>query len=215
MIRLSCPHLVKEIDQWEHDGAIEELNYLLEKDRGEALRENFRETNKAHSDLRKAATTPEQMQHLIERHGQKRVDFRMQGGIIGVSQNKLDDIKCVHAHVADQLLRGGNLIGEKCLELLEKKGVNVRGCDGCSQQCDPSVKPEDAGWWYRPKKNYEGIKASRAISRARKKLDRELGGEGSLPVKKSDRRRPSSNGQGAHCTEDNSKVPQRAAQEQR
>ena len=45
---------------------------------------------------------------------------------------QVDDIKCIHAHVADTLLRGPecNAIGALALDLLERKGVDPRGCSG-------------------------------------------------------------------------------------
>ena len=43
----------------------------------------------------------------------------------------------MHAHVADELLRGGNLIGQSALkELRDVYGIDSTGCDNCWQQCD-------------------------------------------------------------------------------
>jgi len=158
MIRLSCPHLVKEIDEWESEGAIEYINGLLEKDDG-PLKSNFNQTNMEHAKIRSLAVSEEEKEMMVDKVGSAGAQHLMGSGIIGVSQGKVDDIKCVHAHVADFLLRGQNLVGEMSLEYLKKeRGVDVRGCEGCSQQCSLNVSPKDAEWWYMPAKNKQRLR---------------------------------------------------------
>jgi Protein of unknown function (DUF501) len=53
----------------------------------------------------------------------------MESGIIGCTPGKLQ-VKCLHAHVADQLLRGTNEIGALTMKRLEADGIDTKGCDG-------------------------------------------------------------------------------------
>ena len=40
------------------------------------------------------------------------------------------DVKCLHAHVADELVRDDNEIGKLVLDELKSAGQDTRGCDG-------------------------------------------------------------------------------------
>ena len=59
-------------------------------------------------------------------------------GIAGMSPTKLDDVKCLHAHLADSLVRGAdnNVIGRAVQDELKSRGVCVGGSNVCHQQCD-------------------------------------------------------------------------------
>lgn len=58
------------------------------------------------------------------------------------------DAKCLHAHVADALMRGreANAIGRMTLEFLEGRGVASTGCDRCREQCDYRVEETAESW---------------------------------------------------------------------
>ena len=58
------------------------------------------------------------------------------------------DAKCLHAHVADALMRGrgANAIGRQTLELLEARGVQTDGGDRCREQCDYRKEETVDGW---------------------------------------------------------------------
>lgn len=58
------------------------------------------------------------------------------------------DAKCLHAHVADALMRGRhvNAIGRATLELLEARGVRTDGGDRCSEQCNYRVEETADSW---------------------------------------------------------------------
>lgn len=58
------------------------------------------------------------------------------------------DAKCLHAHVADALMRGrgANAIGRSTLELLEERGVRTDGGDRCSEQCNYRVDETADSW---------------------------------------------------------------------
>jgi len=163
MIRLTCPHLVKAIDEWEADGAIDKFNKLLEKDTvldtGKTLRENFNEINMIHQNLRQLATTCEERELMDNKLGKVGAENLMNSGIIGISQGKLDDVKCLHAHTADELLRGENEIGKLVLKgLQEERNIDPKGCDECQQQCDLQIDKNNSEWWYTPAKNKQRLR---------------------------------------------------------
>ena len=162
MIRLTCPHLVKEIDEWEADGAIERINNIMIND--EELQNNFQNIHEKHAKIRQMAVTEKEKDIIIKKIGKQGSEHFLNCGIIGISHNRLDDIKCVHAQVADYLLRGRkeNMIGTMCVDMLqEERGVDVNGCTNCKQQCDLNVPKEEANWWYMPAKNKQGLRQSK------------------------------------------------------
>ena len=162
MIRLTCPHLVKEIDEWEAEGAIEQINNIVKDN--EELQGNFQNVHEKHAQLRQAAVTDKEKDIIIQKIGKQGSEHFLNCGIIGISHNRLDDIKCVHAQVADFLLRGRheNKIGALCVDILEKeRDVDINGCTNCKQQCDLNVRKEEANWWYMPAKNKQGLRQSK------------------------------------------------------
>jgi hypothetical protein len=55
----------------------------------------------------------------------------LDSGIIGVAPGKVHDVKCLHAHLADHLVRGQNVIGERIKSKLLEKGVSLDGNAEC------------------------------------------------------------------------------------
>ena len=98
----------------------------------------------------------------------------MESGIAGIPPEQTFVVKCIHAHVADHLSRvsftttteqsalytilngEGNVIGQRALQILHDKGVQVLGNDECWQQCSGIE-----GWKYTAKKNRSGLKSTR------------------------------------------------------
>ena len=116
-------------------------------------------------------------QRLIQKLGDYNAKQFINSGIAGIPPQQTHDVKCIHAHVADHLCRisnttepnddqsvldhllygnDGNVIGQKALQILHDKGVNVLGNDICWQQCS-GVK----GWKYVAKKNRRRLKSTR------------------------------------------------------
>jgi len=63
-------------------------------------------------------------------------------GLIGISLNKAAEVKCLHAHLGDYLMRGDiNPIGPLVVEDLAGQGVNVSGTDQCWKECDVQEGP--------------------------------------------------------------------------
>ena len=132
MIRLTCPHLVKAIDEFEADGGINKINTKLsqESDKGNLLRNNFLNINSAWKTIRNMSVTDEDRELVKKTLPISSYDHFFGTGIIGITLNKVDDVKCLHAHTADYLVRGDNKIGEWTLKELEKRGVSAGGCSG-------------------------------------------------------------------------------------
>jgi hypothetical protein len=104
----------------------------------------------------------------------------------------VDDVKCVHAQLADVLCRTGvpalgmyeenspqhrgtpQTIGAAVLAHLAANNVDIRGCDSCKVQCDISVPKQVAKeqFWYQPSKNQLGNRKSRNARRIHQKHSR-------------------------------------------
>ena len=82
----------------------------------------------------------------------------LDSGITGLTPSKLDDVKCLHAQLADELLSRDNAVGKKVLEGLEARGVDPAGSEKCGEQCSGCVD----GWRYTPRKNKQKLRATRA-----------------------------------------------------
>lgn len=166
MIRLSCPHLVKQVDTYENNGGIEYFNAILrdnDNEQGKILRNNFKDINLSWQRIRTKAINEKELDLLKKTVGEEKSSNLINSGIIGITLNKLDDVKCLHAHIADTLIRGEscNKIGSMALKKLEENGVDVRGCDNCFQQCDLSHIRTDDSYYYLPNKNKQKLRKSR------------------------------------------------------
>jgi hypothetical protein len=102
-------------------------------------------------------------------------------------------VKCLHAHTADYLLRGRNLIGKLVLDHLKSQSIDPSGCEGivnslydlflvvrlnvfllgCHHQCNINIPKSEASWWHTPKKNRAKL-ISKRINRAKDKKEAHL-----------------------------------------
>lgn len=142
MLRLSCPHLVKEIDIFEEEGGIDQINLILNGTKAKMSSDpavnsndistslsstsppsstaatvvnpptsstymnelqlkftnNFKEVNRAWKDLRKDIMSEEEAAFVKSYLGEEAGDTFINSGIIGITQNRYDDAKCLHAH---------------------------------------------------------------------------------------------------------------------
>ena len=126
MLRLSCPQLVKAIDKFEASGGIERMNAELSK--RSDLQQNFENTNEAWRAIKRDTISPDDKELFTRKFGATQAKIVFNSGLIGVSSTK--DVKCLHAHVADEILRGENIIGRETLTILSEEGVPVSGCTG-------------------------------------------------------------------------------------
>lgn len=184
LFRLSCPLLVQAIDDWEASGGVRELSdWLMQNDTRKNCDErivddgyNWKQTgyqnaNDMQRRIRQELVSSDDRRYLVEKLGEYNTDKFMNSGIAGIPPDQTFDVKCIHAHVADHLCRvsaseiptldnilhrDGNVIGQKALELLQAKGVDILGNDICWQQCSGGK-----GWSYVARKNRRRLKSTR------------------------------------------------------
>ncbi len=101
LFRLTCPLLVKAVDEYEAQGGLAEFNHLMSQD--PAMQREFRRVNARHSVIRRQLAEPEQLEPYIAKLGPQVVEQILASGIAGVSPEKTEDLKCLHAHLADWL----------------------------------------------------------------------------------------------------------------
>lgn len=157
-IRLSCPHLVKEIDKIENSLMIkfnDEIKNNVE------LQNNYHKINDFYKKMKNQLLNTKIIQDFLLHYlgSVDRYNNFMNSGIIGVST--INDVKCLHAHTADYLLRGNNKIGEMTLNSLKDNGVDINGCDNCHEQCSIQHNINDSSWFYIPLKNKSGLRLSK------------------------------------------------------
>jgi len=169
-LRLTCPWLVQHIDLYEAEDGVRKFNEILRGDSelGRQMQDSIKEANGVHRAIRARFFSEPEGRAKLERFrkeereskkGIKFVDAIMASGFIGVSEKNVDDVKCLHAHTADFLLRGRNAVGE---ETLRRLGVDPAGGDDCWQQCDYRVPMDDNSWQYRSIKNKSKLKLRKA-----------------------------------------------------
>jgi hypothetical protein len=158
LMRLTCPHLVQQIDDWEREGAINEFNERLNRDdeAGRARRAELHKANDEHRRLRRAMMSAGDEEKVAVRFGEKGKEAFMNSGIAGMSPTKLDDVKCLHAQLADYLLRGydeQSVGADVRRRLEEERGVSLGGCGNCQEQCNWAEEETDDTWRYQAQKN--------------------------------------------------------------
>ena len=124
----------------------------------DANRDALRKVNERHAATRKSMVQGEALARAEARLGADTVRRVLDSGITGLTPSKLDDVKCLHAQLADELLSRDNAVGKKVLEGLEARGVDASGSDVCGEQCAGC----SGGWRYTPRKNKQKLRATRA-----------------------------------------------------
>lgn len=157
LTRLTCPLMVKEIDEWEAKGGVVEQSEALLPEHEEDLAS----VNERHARTREKLMTPETI-----RAGKKQLgdnfQIAMSSGLAGLAQT--DDVKCLHAQAADALLSGNNPIGDKIIAQLQ----NPTGDDVCHQQCSGQ-----GPWAYYSAKNKQKLRTTRERRKAMAQAARE------------------------------------------
>lgn len=87
-----------------HSGGLNEFNKRMAK--SPAMQQEFRRVNARHSAIRRSIAKPEELAPYIESLGADRVEQIMASGLAGISPTKTEDLKCLHAHLADYLCTG-------------------------------------------------------------------------------------------------------------
>lgn len=159
--RLTCPLLVSAIDKLEKAGTMQRYNARLGP--GGEWTEALAAVNEAHRQLRghlcadRTAELSEVRAHL----GNERFAHAMGAGLASMSPGSRD-VKCLHAQVADELVRGGqNPIAQQTLRDIEEAGTQIDGTEECRDNCDVGVPLEQARWRLQKCKNNVGKRLSR------------------------------------------------------
>lgn len=162
VVRLTCPLLAEAIDAYEKGGAIARYNERLAEDK--AWAEDMYNTNDAQRVLREQLCEgrPRRMGRASEVMGAEKVRVIMGTGLTAMRLNSTD-VKCLHAHVADELVRGGNAIGQQVLQDLKADGVSVCGTAECCDHCNVSKPLTEARWTFKGTKK----KLSRRVRKLR------------------------------------------------
>ena len=164
LFRLSCPLLVKAIDEWEAEGAVEQLNSEIRSDARKM--DELRRVHRDHASSRATLYAVRARALLDEReadehsHGlREMLEVVLASGIAGQNVAKVD-VKCLHAQVADGLCRSAegtmaeaNPIASGILARLVASGVEVMGNAVCYEQCIACVPKEEAKFHYTSVKN--------------------------------------------------------------
>lgn len=160
LFRLTCPHLVKGIDEWEAEGAVRAFNKGLAADEGLAASND--RVNEQHRSIRRALIASDERRAELEAHPV--LSIILNSGLAGLT--KPGDVKCLHAQLADGLCRGDNAVADAVLAGLAGRGVDPQGGCSCWQQCDRAHELGPASWQYLPVKNRQKLKAT--VERRRK-----------------------------------------------
>lgn len=164
MTWLTCPLLAMEIEKYEAEGAVRQYNESCFEN--EDMQKQLREMHFAHRDLRRrlVAGRDSELDQVRERLGSEAVDLIMGRGLdFDPNSNRL---RCLHAHVADYLVRGTNQIGKQVLADLEARGVRTTGCAGCAEHCGMAAPLQSVAWKFKSHK-----------TRMRKSIRRQIGKE--------------------------------------
>mmetsp|Transcript_150781 Transcript_150781/g.482546 ORF Transcript_150781/g.482546 Transcript_150781/m.482546 type:complete len:335 (-) Transcript_150781:10-1014(-) len=166
-MRLTCPLLVTAIDKLEKGGAMERYNQRLLP--GADWEGELQKVNEAHRLLRleligdRSAELAEVRQIL----GEQAFAIAMRTGLASLRPEARPDVKCLHAQVADELVRGGdNPIAKQVLRDIEDQGVLIHGSEECCDNCDVRVPLPLARWKLDRCKNNVGKRLSRGRKQA-------------------------------------------------
>lgn len=161
LFRLTCPLLVQAIDIYEAEGAITKFNELLCAD--PSLQEAYRKINARHAATRRALVDKKMLEKVMTTANMEEevLERILNSGVAGVTPTLLNDVKCLHAHTADQLCTGENIFGAMVLkELAQRRKININGkCENCWQQCNPSFQRTEDSWYYTPVKNHQKLRS--------------------------------------------------------
>jgi len=165
--RLTCPLLVKAIDKLEKKGAMDQYNERLQPDA--EWHGQLQRINEAHRLLRLEliGDRSAELAEVEKLLGSNAFAIAMRSGLASLRPEAKPDVKCLHAQVADELVRdGGNLIAQQVLRDIEDQGVSIYGSEECCDNCDVNVPLVRARWQLDKCKNNVGKRLSRGRKQA-------------------------------------------------
>jgi hypothetical protein len=172
LLKLTCPLLVRAIDDLEDDGFISKFNNIVAEGstagKDSVLQGAIRDAHGVHAFVRNQLIGSEDERNLIRtKLGDQSFVAFMSAGVAGASSDAVGDVKCLHAWLGDYLFRGPDKspVGAMVAKVLFERGVDDSGTPDCRQHCDPSSV-------LRPKpptpRNRQRKRASKELARRRR-----------------------------------------------
>lgn len=178
LLKLTCPILVRAIDDLEDQGMISAFNQQLAAD--ETWQHELLSAHEIHATARQNMLSKADLPLLQARLGSTGSDAFLRAGVAGTSPES-KDIKCLHAWLADYLFRCTTTINNRINEkksneesvsigasIVENLGGTdiLKGTDDCHSRCDPSsavvVEPPQA-------RNKQRLKSKRESERRKRR----------------------------------------------
>jgi hypothetical protein len=178
LVKLSCPLLVRAIDEMEDEGYISKFTEWVQQE--EKVQTSVQESHNIHATVRKQLirsddndnnnSTTTALQSLTDKLGENGAQAFLNSGIAGASIDK-PDVKCLHAWLGDYLYRStDNILGEEIAHVLEQeRGIPMCGTADCHKFCNPTstvlVEP--------PKpRNKQRLKTKKELTRRKRNKER-------------------------------------------
>jgi len=186
LLKLTCPLLVRAVDQLEDDGVMEEwkvdLNNIVAKE--------MQEGHALHASIRQSMLSPEEIQQVQTKLGPHGAQAFLEAGVAGASPHDGSrmDIKCLHAWLAHAMFFRNpetttgtetttttmsssvavSVLGNRIVdELWTRYGVELSGTISCRGMCDPTMCSSLAD---PPKpRNKQRLRTSKEVERRRKR----------------------------------------------
>lgn len=149
LVFLTCPLLAGEIDIFELNGTVARYDERARTD--PAWQAQVAETHAAHVAMKAQLLEgrEEELEALTRRLGDKNAGAIQRKGLdLDPERKKPMALRCLHAQVADEFVRGGNIIAQEVLRDLEEQGVPIDGHDDCCAHCDMKVPMDEVAWKY-------------------------------------------------------------------
>jgi hypothetical protein len=151
LLKLTCPLLVRAIDELEDDGFISQLNTIVSEGSNDgtesALQTAMRDAHRVHASVRNQLIGSAEEKELIRtKLGDQYFVSFMSAGVAGASSDSVTDVKCLHAWLGDYLFRGPEKspVGAIVARILDERGIDDGGTADCRQYCESSstVRPK-------------------------------------------------------------------------
>lgn len=176
LLKLTCPLLVRAVDQLEDEGFIEQFNAKLQDDSDSdeslsALRNSMKDAHKVHASVRMEMIQREEERQILQsRLGEFGSKAFLTAGVAGASSDSVSDVKCLHAWLGDYLFRGSDAspLGAMVAEVLLDRGIGLEGTPDCQRFCDPLSKLAASPPTPR---NKQRLKTSKELARRRRQKE--------------------------------------------
>ena len=135
---LTCPSLIRHLSRYESEGWVRRVEDVYRQ--SAEVRENLSDLHGEYAFRRRRAVGSIRMSQLSKRRP-KLAETLSRTGIAGVSDTS--HVKCLHAHAAFHLVRGGHPLFETFPELL-KDVADCRDCDRLAENTGGKRERGDA-----------------------------------------------------------------------